>query len=368
MPITQLKIHGVRNLSSVELELSEGFNFFYGENGSGKTSLLEAISLLAHGRSFRTVNYRQLIQHEEPHMSVFAEVAQPSGLSSRVGVLRPHRGQSSFKIDGSPIYSSASLASLLPLLVINSKSFDLLDGPSKVRRGMFDWLVFHVKHEFSVLWRDYTKAVKQRNSLLRRDKISGYELAPWDIELNRLAISIDTLRQECLQPFLQKVESLIPDINLPAEYRIDIQYQRGWAEGQTLSDVLTDSYTKDRKYGYTTFGAHKSELKVLINKQPAAEILSRGQQKSLVAAFMFAELQIFQQIMEKPSVLLIDDLPAELDQQHIECLANWLQDLNTQVFVTGIYAEDMVRLQNKMNNKPCKVFHVKHGEINECNP
>ncbi|HEY7774622.1 MAG TPA: DNA replication and repair protein RecF, partial [Marinagarivorans sp.] len=320
-----------------------------------------------HGRSFRTVNYRQLIQHGEPSMSVFAETDY-QGVSSRIGVLRPLRGSSTFKIDGSPVYSSASLATLLPLQVMNSKSFDLFEGPAKVRRRMFDWLVFHVKHEFSQLWRDYTKAVKQRNSLLRRDKISSAELAPWDTELNRLGISIDALRQECLEPFMAKVKQLIPDINLPAEYTVDVEYQRGWQDGITLAEALKNAFPKDRKYGYSTCGAHKSELKVLINRQPAAEVLSRGQQKSLVAAFLLAELQIFEEVIGKPSVLLIDDLPAELDRQHIQSLAQWLLMLNTQVLVTGIYAADMEVLKNKMNNKPCKVFHVKHGEINECNP
>ena len=80
------------------------------------------------------------------------------------------------------------------------------------------------------------------------------------------------------------------------------------------------------------------------------------------------ELQLFEQMCQRPSVLLIDDLPAELDRNHIQCLANWLLSLNTQVFVTGINTSDMEVLKEQLNNKPCKVFHVKHGEITECNP
>lgn len=415
MTITHLKVSAVRNLVDVDLNPSSGLNLFYGENGSGKTSLLEAISLLAHGRSFRTVNYRQLVTHGMPQLAVFAEVSQcipspfapssavsinavsssntlkpnpstdsnpnlnpldddlledkPYTVKSRVGVLRPLRGASAFKIDGSAVYSSASLASLLPLQVMNAKSYDLLEGPSKVRRKMFDWLVFHVKHEFSLLWRNYTKAVKQRNTLLRRDKIPRSELAPWDLELNRLAISIDALRKECMAPFIERVNCLIPKIGLPENYTISIKYQRGWPDdAATLQEALAATFERDKAYGYTTCGAHKSELKVLVNNIPAADILSRGQQKSLVAAFLIAELQLFEEFTQRQSVLLIDDLPAELDQEHIRMLAQWLNELDTQIFVTGIYSADMEILQQTLNKKPCKVFHVKQGKIEQSSP
>jgi DNA replication and repair protein RecF len=372
MPITLIKAKGVRNLTDIHLEPCTGLNLFYGENGSGKTSLLEAISILAHGRSFRTINYRQVIQHDLADLSVFAVVPtdnQPNALISKIGILRPQRGTSIFRVDGAPVYSSASLASLLPLQVMNAKSFDLLEGPSKVRRRMFDWLVFHVKHDFANLWRDYTKAVKQRNTLLRRDKISGSELHPWDLEINRLGVSIDALRQQCLVPFIEKVQQLLLDIGLPSNYNLAIEYQRGWSDDyESLTQALSATLERDKKYGYTTCGAHKSEIKVMVNKVLAADILSRGQQKSLVAAFLIAELQLFEQLTQRSSVLLIDDLPAELDQNHIKCLANWLQKLDTQIFVTGINSADMNILKEELHNKPCKVFHVKHGEINECNP
>jgi DNA replication and repair protein RecF len=368
MPITHLKIGSVRNLSCVDIEPCVGLNLFFGENGSGKTSLLEAISVLAHGKSFRTVNFRQVISHHEAQLSVFG-VSQQCNTATRIGVLRPQRGVSVFKVDGSPVYSSTSLATLLPLQVMNSKSYELLEGPPKVRRRMFDWLVFHVKHEFGFLWRDYTKALKHRNSLLRRDKMPRDELMPWNIELNRLALSIDQLRRECLGLFKDRVNSLIPDINLPAHFKIDIEYQRGWSEEHpTLASALEAALDRDRRYGFTTCGAHKSEIQVLVNSLPVSDVLSRGQQKSLVAAFLIAELKVFQDIIGRPSVLLIDDLPAELDQTHIKCLASWLQTLDTQMFVTGINALDMEVLRQQLITKPCKLFHVKHGEINECKP
>ena len=370
MPISRLKINQLRNLQSIDLEFSPKLNLLFGPNGAGKTSLLEAISVLAHGRSFRTVNYRQLVQHECDDFAIFAEVDDAKGITSRIGVHRPMRGQSVFKVDGSPIYSSATLAALLPLQVINAKSFDLLEGPAKVRRRMFDWLVFHVKHSFSDLWRDYTRAVKQRNTLLRRDKITRSELHPWDIELNRLAVAIDALRAECFEQFTPAVAELLAEAGLPDDIDIQFHYERGWSEEfGTLSQALDTAFERDKKYKYTTVGAHKSELKVAVGKQLASDILSRGQQKSVVAACNIAELKLFETMTARHSVLVIDDLPAELDDERIACLGRWLQGLNTQVFVTGIHQQDMLKLKALIGtDDSCRMFHVKHGTIEQTNP
>lgn len=369
MPISRLKINQLRNLHSVDLEFSPKLNLFYGANGAGKTSLLEAISVLAHGRSFRTVNYRQLVQHERDDFAIFAEVDDAKGISSRIGVHRPMRGQSVFKIDGSPVYSSAMLAALIPLQVINAKSFDLLEGPAKTRRRMFDWLVFHVKHTFGDLWRDYTRAVKQRNTLLRRDKIARSELQPWDMELNRLAIAIDALRAECFELFTPEVGKLLAQAGLPDDIDIRFHYERGWGESGTLTQALDAAFERDKKYKYTTLGAHKSELRVTAGKQLASDILSRGQQKSVVAACNIAELKLFEAMTGRHSVLVIDDLPAELDDERITCLGRWLQTLNTQVFVTGIHQQDMLKLKALIGtDDSCPVFHVKHGTIEQTNP
>lgn len=362
MPIQRLAVHQLRNLTGVDIHPCPELNFFFGDNGSGKTSVLEAISILAHGRSFRSHKHKHLINHSAADFSVFAELDEAAGFA-KLGVNRGV-GEASFKLNGAPVYSSAALAAQLPTQIMDAHSFQLLEGPSKLRRQLFDWLVFHVKHEFAVLWRDYARCVKHRNSLLRHDRIARPDLLPWDIELARLAEAIDQLRAACLLPYLKAVEALLIEGGISEDQEIKLEYLSGWEPGISLLEQLEQQFWRDKKYGFTTLGAHKSELKITARKMAAHEILSRGQQKTLVAALYVAQIQVFQSLSERACVLLIDDVPAELDKHHIHLLGHWVNALNVQVFATGIELASLIEAW-PADTKSKKVFHVKHGEVNE---
>lgn len=362
MPIQRLAVHQLRNLTGVDIHPCPDLNFFFGNNGSGKTSVLEAISVLAHGRSFRSHKHKHLIHHDCSNFSVFAELDEAGGFA-KLGV---NRGQTeaSFKLNGSPVYSSAALANQLPTQIMDAHSFQLLEGPSKLRRQLFDWLVFHVKHEFAQLWRNYARCVKHRNSLLRRDRIDRPDLLPWDLELVRLAEAIHQLRSACLLPYLEAVQALLLEGGLSAELDIQLEYLPGWATDSSLLEQLEQQFWRDKKYGFTTLGAHKSELKITARKMAAHELLSRGQQKTLVAALYVAQLSVFQAMSDRACVLLIDDVPAELDKQHIAVLGRWVNNLNVQVFATGIELASLMEAWPS-DTQSIRVFHVKHGEVNE---
>lgn len=362
MPIQRLAVHQLRNLTGVDIHPCPDLNFFFGNNGSGKTSVLEAISVLAHGRSFRSHKHKHLINHHCSDFAVFTELDESAGFA-KLGV---NRGTNdvSFKLNGSPVYSSAALAAQLPTQIMDAHSFQLLEGPSKLRRQLFDWLVFHVKHEFAALWRDYARCVKHRNSLLRHDRIARPDLLPWDQELVRLAEAIHELRSACLLPYLAAVQTLLIEAGLSDELNIQLEYLSGWAPETSLLEQLEQQFWRDKKYGFTTLGAHKSELKITARKMAAHEILSRGQQKTLVAALYVAQLRVFQALSNRACVLLIDDVPAELDKEHIAILGRWVNDLNVQVFATGIELANLIEAWPR-DTQSIKVFHVKHGEVNE---
>ncbi|MEY4588845.1 MAG: replication and repair protein RecF [Pseudomonadota bacterium] len=362
MPIQRLAVHQLRNLTGVDIHPCPHLNFFFGDNGSGKTSLLEAISVLAHGRSFRTHKHKHLVNYSATDFSVFSELDESAGFA-KLGVNRG-QGEASFKLNGTPVYSSASLAAQLPTQIMDAHSFRLLEGPSKVRRQLFDWLVFHVKHEFASLWKDYARCVKHRNSLLRHDRIARPDLLPWDIELVRLAEALHEHRLACLAPYLDVVQGLLVEGGLPPELDIQFEYHPGWDTNNSLMEQLEAQLWRDKKYGFTTLGAHKSELKITARKMAAHEILSRGQQKTLIAALFIAQIKVFQTLSGRACVLLIDDVPAELDKQHINLLGRWVNELNVQVFATGIELASLIEAW-PLDTKSKKVFHVKHGEVNE---
>ena len=146
MTLNRLLIQNLRNLEGVDIAPSAQVNLIFGENGSGKTSLLEAVNLLALGRSFRSHKHKQLIKYHQPSFTVFGRVKIEDGSDVPIGINRTFEGEASFKANGIIVPSAAELATYLPVQVINSETFLLLEGSPKVRRQFIDWLVFHVEH------------------------------------------------------------------------------------------------------------------------------------------------------------------------------------------------------------------------------
>jgi len=366
--LKKLSIESFRNLRTALIEPGEAINLIVGVNGSGKTSLLESISVLAHGRSFRTHKYRRLINHDGSQFTIFGlvqdEDEQP--FEHRMGVVRSSNGKFAIKIDGLPVHTSAELAQRLPLLVLNANSFQLLEGASRYRRQFFDWLVFHVKHDYKNCWKAYSKCIKHRNSLLRSGKIASSEIAPWNREIAQVAEGLEQMRSEVFTPFKQAFHSALADfVFSDGGQSVDIQYVSGWKEGANYLEQLEQSEEKDLRLGYTSIGSHRSDLKINAGKSPAVELLSRGQQKSVIVSMFLAEASVFHQLTEKKPVFLLDDLPSELDLSNLKVIGNAIQALESQVFVTAIDSRAITECWNGPVLDDLKMFHVKHGEIHD---
>ncbi|MDN3638003.1 DNA replication/repair protein RecF [Simiduia curdlanivorans] len=360
MPLSALHILNFRNIESAELALHPRVNLFYGENGAGKTSILEAISVLGRGRSFRSHKLKPLIQQGSTGVTVFGKLSGDDGVVRKLGVERNSRSADSFRLDGQSVPSAAELAKILPLQAIFSETFELLVGGPLERRQFLDWLVFHVKHEFLPAWRQARQALKQRNSLLRSGRISADLLAPWDIELARNAETLHLLREEVFTLFNQELALLLQD--LPALSSVTISYFGGWEEGVSLAEILQLNFARDGQLGHTSAGPHRADLRLRLGKMPAAEVLSRGQQKLFVCALRICAGRVFKQLTGKDCIYLIDDLPSELDEEHRLRLAKWLIELDSQVFITGVSRKDLESVWDLLA-VPRKVFHVEQGSV-----
>lgn len=360
MTLKRLSIQNLRNLENVDIVPSARVNLIFGENGSGKTSLLEAINILGLGRSFRSHKHKPLINHHQKSFTVFGRI-NAEGAEVPVGVSRQANGEASFKANGALASSAAALANYLPLQVINSDTFLLLEGSPKVRRQFIDWLVFHVEPNFLQTWKDAQRCLKHRNSLLRHDRIDRFELAPWDQELILLTERIHGFRQECMARFLEPFFDLLKEF-VPID-GLELKYFRGWDADSAYADVLATGIERDKRQGYTQTGSHRADLNITVNGLNAADVLSRGQQKLLVCALKLAQGYVFSRITGRKCIYLVDDLPAELDEHHRSLLVRWLDVMATQVFITGIDRETLVASWRDKPGTELKLFHVEQGEV-----
>ncbi len=364
MHLIRLQVSAFRNLKQIELRPAARLNLLFGDNGSGKTSLLESISTLSRGYSFRSRKFTQLISQSSSQFTLFAEL-DIGGQVHTVGISRARIGPSHFKANGNPVRSAAELATMIPLQVINAQSFQLLEGGPAARRRFLDWLVFHVKHDYGRIWQQYARAVKQRNSLLRRGNIGPAELAPWNMEICRYGQLVDEYREEVLQDFLPRLARLLTEAGLAEDQELSVHYLPGWDRDVDPLQLLAQSYQRDCKLGSTSLGPHKSDIKIKSRSSDAVDLLSRGQQKTLVSALYMAQVRTLQERKGVNSVLLIDDLPSELDRQHHELMCGWLVDSESQLFVTGVNLDAITIGWPEHLLSLAKVFHVKHGEITE---
>ncbi len=362
MKLSRLEISSVRNLSSVIIEDLAKVNIFYGANGAGKTSILEAIHILGLARSFRSVQLQPVIQFNQEACTVFGQVERDRGLPVAVGVKRSRRGRFHVRIGGQDEKGLVRLAEVLPIQLINPTAYSLIEGGPKQRRQFIDWGVFHVEHSFYLAWQRMQRCIKQRNSILRAGNARLMELSAWNQELLDTAALIDRARESYIQSFIPVFMELLSRlVEVPG---LSVCYYRGWDMELELATVLDASYERDCRRGITHCGPHRADLKMQVNGIDAAQVLSRGQQKLVVYALRLAQCQLLGRTTGKKCLLLIDDLPAEIDQEHQKKLCVLLESLDVQLFLTCVSPDDLIQ-QGWNRSNQMKVFHVKHGEVRE---
>ena len=361
MRLLKLNADGLRNLSLVQLTLNQHFNLFCGSNGSGKTSLLEAVYLLGRGRSFRTAHLPSVINHTQQSCTVAGVIEADNGRQVRMGVSRDVGGQFNFRVDGKNVKTASSLAQELPLLLFNSETLALLNGGPSLRRSYMDWLVFHVEQGVQSLWRRYQRILKQRNNLLRHGKIDNQLIAAWDAELTALAVEITGKRKRAAE----RLFALIPKVleHFDRSPKLAFSFSQGWDEKADLADVLRDGLAADLKRKATRYGPHSADIKIkVIEGSPAGEVLSRGQQKILVTAMQIAGGLLLTELANRQSVYLLDDLPAELDQEHRLKVVQLLRQMGAQVLITGVDSAELLQ-ESVLETDGYTLFHMEQGKV-----
>ena len=279
MQIQHVRLRDVRRFESVDFHPRPGFNLVTGANGSGKTSLLEAIHLLAHARSFRGRVRDGLIRQGQPSLDVFAEWRDRTDTPHRAG-LRHAGGDWEARLDGAPVSHLGQLCEAMAVVTFEPGSHALIDGGSEQRRRFLDWGLFHVERHlgddgFLALWRRHARAHKQRNALLRQ-QADGGQLDAWEHELAQAGEALTRCRERYVAQLAPYVEAGIAEL-LPSAGGAAIALQPGWRrQDLPLADALLLSRDRDRLLGHTSLGPHRADLKLVLEALPGRDGLSRG--------------------------------------------------------------------------------------------
>jgi len=348
--IDNLATQNLRNLVDQRLNFAEGLNCFVGINGAGKTSLLEAIHLLASGRSFRTNQTVDLISHGQECATVAAEINE-AGEDHRLGLSRCRSGLR-LRRDGVDVARMSDFVTHIPVMALHPQSDDLILGSPDVRRRYLDRAAFFLETRFAEHFRQFSRALKQRNAALKTQQAT----APWDPLFLQSGQEIETIRQQtlegirvCLPPLMT---ALAPELDL------SIDYEPGYRQDESLAGALERSAQRERLLGNTLYGPHRADLRLFLNGREARHSASRGQIKVASTVLNLAVLSLWREVRHRHAVLLFDDLPAELDGDHLSRLLEQLSGHGHQTFLTTVG-------NTQVESRSDRIFQVREGLIQE---
>ncbi len=357
MQVRTLRVADLRSVAQAELRFGPQVNVVLGPNGAGKTSLLEGLYLMSRGRSFRTRRAEVLCRRGSPGFTIYAEVQVREALH-RLG-LGHGSGVWAVRIDDADAPRLSSLFEWCAACCFEPGSHELLSGPRDNRRAFIDWGVFHMEPQFALWWRRYCRALRQRNAALMAEA-SDAEIDAWDQELVEAGEPLSAGRMAYLEAFraawVAAAEAWLPELG---EARLVVD--RGWPEDQGLGEVLLHARSADRRRQMTTQGPHRFDWRPLFDRAVEVGHLSRGQAKLTALAAVLAQAAVFESQRGEPAVLLLDDLPSELDELHQSRLLETVLGTQRQVIITATHPSQA--MQAAMT--AAVTFHVEHGLVRE---
>ena len=340
MSIARLFIKNFRLFEVIDLDLNKKDLLIIGPNGSGKTSILEAINLLISRKSIRTRDLKECIKEGSEGFSLGLEIKnEDEVLTIKAAKQVNKRVSIKTKLGNIP----ANKSNLPIIQFIQAKDLRMIEGETELRRDFFNKTMFHVEHSSKIDFKNYKKALNQRNISLKR-KISERELKAW----NEVLVETGSILAEKQKSFFENVfkksmeeKRKNGDTKEAFLNRIKVAFNRGWPEGLSFSKALMESGEKDRALGYTSVGPHRLDFKYSINNKLAKSFLSRGQQKLLIILSFFRFNDILMAKNTAGVVYLIDDVTSELDQDNLAIVLEQAVKLKAQLLITAIKGKSL---------------------------
>lgn len=328
----ELEIVGFRNISRLELELAPKLNILSGDNGQGKTSVLEALYLLSTSRSFRTERLREVQQDGTQVTRVRARFLE--GDVERVQRAMFANGRRSLFIDDKAPERLSAYAVRTPVVVFHPGDLELVGGPAALRRRLLDRIALFVDPASTETRLRYQKAQKERQAVLIQRGIRAPELDAFEHLMARYGLEVKEARAQATAGLTR---ALMPAFGRMAaiDLQLSLAYLPGGAnDAMTFKLELERRREGDRRRGSSSYGPGRDDLELSINGRSARRHASQGQQRVLALALKVAELSCIRDARGLEPLLLLDDVSSELDPTRVGAVYDFIRASESQVFVT----------------------------------
>jgi len=360
MKITSLKLLNFRNFSKLELNFSESKNLIIGNNGEGKTNIVEAIFVLALTKSFRTNDDNYLIKNDSNLYKI--EGIVKSAFVNNYKIVYQDNIKV-VKINNNKINRFSDYISNINVILFSINDLKLIKDTPNTRRKLINLEISQLNNDYVKYLNYYNKILKQRNSYLKTlyNKNINYDyLSIVDKQLIDYGIKIYEIRKD----FVKSINEILSSIHykLGGSKKLDINYKSDY-ENLNLEDIFNlyeNNINKDINLGSTQIGIHRDDFIFCLDDKDSKNYASEGQQKNSIIAFKLAELDVFYKQNREYPILILDDLFSELDIKKIEKILNYISK-DIQTFIT---TTDLKKIK-KGYLKNSKVFKIKNGEIGE---
>lgn len=347
-----------KNLTDFRTELSPEINLLVGKNGSGKTSILDAIHYLCLTKSFLSAQDTFSIQYDKD-FSLIEGWFERNEHSEWIQ-LRLQRDQKKVVKRNEKAYERLQdHIGLFPVVIISPYDTDLIHLSSEYRRKFIDQLISQLHPDYLDALIHYNKTLQQRNALLK-STMAGKKLDTITLEaLNQPLIKHGSIIYAYRQSYVKEIERELSNYYKELgehDEIVAVQYATHWNEKP--EELFAQSLTNDLRLGFTTKGTHRDDLEFLFQGQPLKKVASQGQQKSFLIALKLAQQKILQQKLQQQPLLLLDDIFDKLDPSRVQRLIHLVNDTHFgQVFITHTH-EQVIKEIVKNSGRNFKEIHL----------
>ena len=362
MFINSLRLSGYRNYSSIDLKFTSRLVFFVGENGSGKTNILEALGLASYLKSFRENKDNELIQWN--NSGYYLKVSYTENKQDHIieiGVQSEGGFRKKVKFDGNNLKKKTDLIGRIICIIFTPDDLNIIDGGPGQRRKFIDAFISSISETYLHTLMEYNKILKNRNSLLK-NKSSDSELQIWT---NMLVEKGSYIRNERYKIITELNNYFNKDLmNLSGNKdNFSLKYKSEFQNPEEFQKILYKNLYRDRRLGYTTTGIHRDDISIIMDGKDINEFGSQGQKRSTVISLKTSVFKYIKNYTKRIPVLLIDDVIRELDVKRREYFVNLLLQ-SGQAFFTTTDLEGIAEYLGNIKEK-IQIFKVEEKGVTE---